>query len=356
MTDVQIDPARLEALAGTMVGYMTGAAVIAGVVLGDTLGLYHTLAGLGTASADELAATVGCNPRLTREWLDGQAAAGLVDYDAGSDRYQLSPEAGMILADEDSPAFMAGGAGSFHGMFDAVPKLVDAFRGDGGLPWSAHHPVMYDAVARFFRPGYRTNLVDEWLPALVGVPERLRAGARIADVGCGYGHSCLLMAEAFPTATVTGIDFHEPSIARATAIAAESGLGDRVSYVVADGGSYDGEFDLICFFDCLHDTGDPIAIARHARDHLADEGSVMLVEPFALADRGANIADNPAAIMYYHASTFLCTPCSLSQPGAAGLGAQSGPVRMADVFAEAGFSSFEAVHSSMFNIVYQAKA
>ena len=355
-TERPIEASRLEALAAQMVGHLTGAAVTAGVVLGDQLGLYRTLDACGVVTADGLAERAGCHPRLVREWLDGQSAAGLVEYEAAADTYRLTGEAAMILADEDSPAFMAGGAASFQAMFHAVPKLLDAFRGDGGLPWGEHHPVMFESVARFFRPGYRTNLVAEWLPALDDLIPKLAVGGAVADIGCGFGHSCLLMAEAFPHAKVAGFDFHEPSIARARQLASEAGLAERVRYEPLDATSYSGEFDLICFFDCLHDMGDPVAVARHAREHLREGGSVMLVEPFALPDRPANLTANPAAAMYYHASTFLCTPCSLAQPGRAGMGAQSGPTRMGEVMAAAGFSRFDAVHTSPFNVVYQAKS
>ncbi|MFN0089231.1 MAG: class I SAM-dependent methyltransferase [Acidimicrobiales bacterium] len=351
-----MDPAKVEALAGQLVGFMTGGAVCAGVVLGDELGLYRAMADGETRTANEVAAAVGCHPRLVREWLDGQAAAGLVSYDAEQDGYRLGAEAALVLADEDSPAFLAGGVAMFQALFDAVPKLVEAFRGGGGLAWGEHHPSMYKAVARFFRPGYRTNLTANWIPALDGVAAKLAAGGSVADVGCGFGHSCVVLAEAFPQAEVYGYDFHEPSIREARENAARAGLGGRVQFEAASSTAYSGSYDLICFFDCLHDMGDPVGIARHAREHLATDGTVLLVEPFALANRAENIAGNPAAALYYHASTMVCTPCSLAQEVGRGMGAQAGEAGMRAVFTEAGYSQFRVAHTSPFNVVYEAKA
>ncbi|MEZ5410382.1 MAG: class I SAM-dependent methyltransferase [Acidimicrobiales bacterium] len=352
-----IDLGKVEELAGHMVGLMTGAAVVAGVIVGDRLGLYRAMAEAGTGlSADEVAHRAECHPRLTREWLDGQTGAGLVSFDPAADTYALTPEAALVLAHEDSPAFLAGGAGTFEAIYHAIPKLMGAFRGDGGLAWGDHHESLYGGVARFFRPGYRTNLVNEWIPAMDGVAAKLAEGGTVADVGCGFGHSCTVLAEAFPQSEIWGFDFHAPSVEAARANVGELGLGGRVQFDVASSTGYDGSFDLICFFDCLHDMGDPVGIARHARSRLAPGGSVLLVEPFALDGRAANLAGNPAAAFFYHASTFLCTPSSLAQDVARGMGAQSGESGMRTVFEEAGFASFERIKESPFNIVYQARA
>ncbi len=358
MTDTTnaIDIEKVEALAGSVVGLMTGAAVCAGIAVGDELGLYRTLADADRLSAAELAQRAGCNARLTREWLDGQAAAGLIGFDAASDTYSLSPEAVMVLADEDSPAFLAGGAGSLGSLYIDMQKLLSAFRSDGALAWGDHDECLYRGVARFFRPGYRTNLINAWIPSLDGMVDKLQHGGKVADVGCGFGHSCTVMAEAYPNAEIVGFDFHAPSIDEARRITEEAGLSDRVAYAVSSSTAYEGTFDLICFFDCLHDMGDPVSIARHARTRLADGGTVLLVEPFALDGRAENIANNPAAGFFYHASTFLCTPSSLAQEGARGMGAQSGESGMRAVFEEAGYTHFRRAHVSPFNIVYEARA
>ncbi len=355
VTSTEVDFTKVEGLVGHLVGLMTGSAVCAAVALGDRLGLYRLMNGCGPMSADQLAQKSNCNPRLVREWLDSQAAAGLVAYEASGDTYNLSPEGALVLADEDSPTFLAGGVGVLESMYVDLPKMVAAFQGDGKVAWGNHHESLYTGTARFFRPGYRTNLVADWIPAMTGMSEKLSAGGSVADVGCGFGHSCTVLAEAFPTARVHGFDFHEPSVLAARSNAKTLGLSDRVTVDVAGATSFTGPFDLICFFDCLHDMGDPVAIARHALSQLAPGGSVLLVEPFALDDRGANLTANPAAALFYSASTFLCTPSSLAQPGARALGAQSGESAMHAVFAEAGYSSFRRAHESPFNIVYEAR-
>ncbi len=350
------DLAKVEALVGTFVGYMTGGAVCAGIALGDELGLYRKLAEHGEVSADDLADALSLNRRLVREWLDGQAAAGLLGYEPLLDVYWMTPEAAMVLAEEDSPAFLAGGTPVIQAMFDVLPKLATAFRGDGGVSWGDHHSSLFPATARFFRPGYRTYLVSDWIPALTGVVDKLTKGATVADVGCGFGHSSTVMAEAFPNATIRGFDFHAGSIEAATKNATQLGVGERVSFEVAAADAFPGTYDLICFFDCLHDMGDPVGIAKHAREQLAADGTVLLVEPFALPNRGENIAGNPAAALFYNASTFVCTPNSLSQNVGLGLGAQAGTHRTKEVFDAAGYASMDVVLSTPFNLIYEAKA
>lgn len=350
-----MDMAAVEAAVGVVIGHMIGASVCAGVVLGERLGLYRAMAGFGGISAEELAGGLRLNLRLVREWLDGQTAAGLVVYDGPGDRYALSDALALVLAEEDSPVFLAGGMGLLEAMYQGLDRMATAFRGDGGFPWSEQHYSLFPATARFFRPGYKANLVSTWIPALEGVADRLAAqGGMVADIGCGFGHSSTVIASAFPKVRVAGFDYHDGSIAEASRLAADQGMGDRVEFAVADATSYDGRYDLICFFDCLHDMGDPVGIARHAADHLAPGGTVMVVEPFALDSRAANHA-NPAAAMFFHASTFLCTPNSLSQPVGRAMGAQAGEVGMRAVFEEAGYSHFRRATESPFNIVYEAR-
>ncbi len=357
MTDVDLtmDMQRLEAFVGGVVGNMIGAGVVAGVVLGEKLGLYRAMAGAGAMTADALATASGCNRRLIREWLDGQAAAGHVVYDAAADTYALPAEHAMVLADEDSPAFLAGGLVMFQTLFTDVDRVAEVMRGNGGMSWGDHHESLFPATARFFRPGYKANLIESWIPALDGVEAKLRTqGGRIADVGCGFGHSATIMAKAYPKAEVVGFDFHAGSIEAAREHAGGEGLDGRVRFEVAKANEFTGSFDLICFFDCLHDMGDPVGIARHAAEQLAPGGTILLVEPFALDGRAANIA-NPPAAMFYVASTFLCTPNSLSQEVGRGLGAQCGEVGMRAVFDEAGFTHFRRATETPFNIVYEAR-
>jgi 2-polyprenyl-3-methyl-5-hydroxy-6-metoxy-1,4-benzoquinol methylase len=353
-TTQAVDEAKLEELMGQVVGFMTGGAMCFAMWLGDELGLYRALTGSGSLTADEIAGKAGCNPRLVREWLDGQVAGGLVSWDADTGGYQLSTEAAMALADDNSPAFVARAMNAFGSLFIDINKVGDAFRGDGALSWGDHHPCLFSGTEWFFRTGYRAELPN-WIAALDGVADKLAAGATVADVGCGHGASVVVLAETFPNARVVGFDFHEPSIDTARLRAEEAGVDDRTTFTIADAKGYDGTYDVICFFDCLHDMGDPVGIARYARDHLAEDGTVMLVEPFALDDRSANLTDNPMAALLYTASSSICTPNSLSQEVGLGLGAQAGEARLRDVFAEAGFSRFRRAAETPLNLILEAK-
>jgi 2-polyprenyl-3-methyl-5-hydroxy-6-metoxy-1,4-benzoquinol methylase len=353
-TTPTVDEAKLEELMGQMVGFMTGGAMCFAVWLGDELGLYRALAGSGALTGDEIAEKAGCSPRLVREWLDGQVAGGLVAWDADTDRYELSPEAAMALADDTSPAFVARAMNAFGSLFMDITKVSDAFRGDGALSWGDHHPCLFSGTEWFFRTGYRAELPN-WIAALEGVSDKLAAGGTVADVGCGHGASAVVIADAFPQASVVGFDFHAPSIETARDRADEAGVADRTSFAVADAKGYEGTYDLICFFDCLHDMGDPVGIVRYARDHLAEGGTVLLVEPFALDDRTANLTENPMAALLYTASSSICTPNSLSQEVGLGLGAQAGEARLRNVFEQAGFTQFRRAAETPLNLILEAK-
>ncbi len=351
-----MDEAKLEQFMGMMVGYMTGSAMCFGAGLGDELGLYRAMAGAGAMNAESVASKSECNPRLVREWLDGQAAGGLIGYDAESDTYELSEEAAMALADDASPAFVARAMNAIASIFIDMPKIADAFRGDGGLAWGDHDVCLFKGTEWFFRTGYRAMLATQWIPALEGVDAKLKAGAKVADVGCGHGASVVVMAEAYPKSSFSGFDFHEPSIEVSKKRAADAGIAERTEFEVATAKSYDGTFDLICFFDCLHDMGDPVGIARYAREHLEPGGTVLLVEPFALDGRPTNMADNPMAAMLYSVSSAICTPNSLSQEVGLGLGAQAGEARLRQVFEEAGFTHFRRAAETPLNLILEARA
>jgi SAM-dependent methyltransferase len=326
---------RLAEFMGQIVGYMTGGAMCYGIWLGDELGLYGSLARIGPATADELGAEAGCHVRLVREWLDGQVAGGLIAWDDTSDRYSMSPEAVMALADDESPTFVARAMNAFVSFFIDMPKVADAFRGDGALSWGDDHPCLFAGTEWFFRTGYRAAL-PAWIAALDGVADKLTGGASVADVGCGHGASVVVLAQSFPRAHITGFDFHAPSIEIARQRAEEAAVSGQTSFEVADAKGYPGTFDSICFFDCLHDMGDPVGIARYALDHLAKDGTVLLVEPYALDGRAENIAGNPMAALLYTASSSVCTPNSLSQEVGLGIGAQAGEARLREVFEQAG--------------------
>jgi len=352
---MDIDHGKLEAFMGKMIGQMTGTALCYSVWLGDELGLYRALAGSGPRTADSVAEKTGCHARLVREWLDAQAAGGLVAYDADSDTYKLCPEAAMALADDTSPVFVARAMNALGSMFMDMQKTATAFRGDGALSWRDHHPCLFRGTEWFFRTGYRAYLTTTWIPALEGVDAKLKAGARVADVGCGHGASLVTMATAYPNSIFSGFDFHAPSIETCRKRAYEAGLGERAEFQVATATSYTGKFDLICFFDCLHDMGDPVGAARHAREHLQPGGTVLLVEPFAIDPRPKNIAENPMAALFYVASSCICTPNSLSQEVGAGLGAQAGLAKLREVFQEAGFNHFRRASQTPMNLVIEAR-
>ena len=346
---------RLGEFMGMMAGYMTGGALCFSVLLGDELGLYRAMAGAGALSAEDVAKRADCNVRLIREWLDGQVAGGLVGYEPASDAYELSDEAAMALADDSSPAFVARGMNAFRSLFIDMDKIKGAFQGDGSLSWGDHHKCLFSGTEWFFRTGYRASLATQWIPALDGVDDKLRKGAKVADVGCGHGASVVVMAEAYPKSKFWGFDFHAPSIKTSKARASEAGVSKQTTFKVASAKDYDGKFDLICFFDCLHDMGDPAGIARHAREHLDEDGTVLLVEPFALENRVQNLGGNPMAALLYTASSAICTPNSLSQEVGLGLGAQAGPGKLREVMADAGFSRFRVAAETPLNLIIEAR-
>ncbi len=305
-------------------------------------------------SSRDVADRAGCAERYVREWLNSQVAGGYVQYHAATGLYELTAEQAMILADETSPVFLPHAWQVVASMWADEDKAADAIRTGKGVAWGDHDGRLYCGVAAFFRNGYAANLVENWLPALDGVEGRLKAGARVADIGCGHGHSTVLMAKAYPNSKFYGYDVHKDSIEEARRIAEEAGVADRVEFAVADASSFtETNLDLICFFDCLHDMGHPVAAARHALQALAEGGSVMLVEP-AAADRvGDNV--NPVGRLYYAASTVLCCAHAISENGTHVLGAQAGRARLGEVFAEAGFGALTLATETPFNLILQAR-
>ncbi|WP_397452753.1 class I SAM-dependent methyltransferase [Pseudomonas sp. NA-150] len=347
-----MDEAKLNDFMGKLVSDMGGAAMLASVILGDELGLYRAMADSQLTTPEALAAKTGCNPRLVREWLNANAASGYMEHHDG--QFRLPEEQAMALGIEDSPVYAAGGASVIAALFHDKDKLVAAMRGDGALAWGDHHPCMFGGTERFFRPGYRTHLVASWLPALDGVVEKLKAGAKVADIGCGHGASTVVMAQAFPASRFVGFDYHAPSISTATQRAQEGGVADRASFTLGTAKDYpDNDYDLICYFDCLHDMGDPVGAAKHAYQALKADGTVLLVEPFANDTLDENM--NPVGRLFYAASTFICTPNSLSQEVGLGLGAQAGEARLRKVFTEAGFSRFRRAAETPFNLILEAR-
>lgn len=350
-----VDQAKLESFMGKMVGDMGAAMSGALVIVGAKLGLYKALAEIGPADSKALAAETGLSERYVREWLAAQAASGFVDYDAASGDFTLSPEQAMALADENSPVYVASAFELIASAYIDEPKISAAFRTGAGVGWHEHHECLFRGTERFFRPGYRANLVQSWLPSLEGVVDRLRGNAKVADIGCGAGASTVIMAQAFPTSRFIGFDYHEASIQRAREAAKEAGdPANLIFEVAAAKDAPGGDYDLVACFDCLHDMGDPVGAARHIHDMLKPDGTFMLVEPFA----GDSIADNmnPVGRMFYSASTMICTPGSLAQEVGLALGAQAGEARLSDVLHQAGFSHVRRAAETPFNMVIEARA
>jgi 2-polyprenyl-3-methyl-5-hydroxy-6-metoxy-1,4-benzoquinol methylase len=322
--------------------------------MGDKLGLYRALAGTGGLSPEELAERTGTAERYVREWLNAQAAGGYVQYDPDSGSYSLAPEQAVALTDSQSPAYLPGFFQIAVGSVIDSPKILEAARSGDGFGWHAHVHDVHEGCERFFRPGYNAHLMSEWLPALDGVVEKLERGARVADVGCGHGASTILMAQAFPSSTFVGSDYHEGSIDTALTRAQEAGTAGRTRFEATPAAAYGGTgYDLVTMFDCLHDMGDPVGAARHVRSTLAPDGTWMIVEPNA----GDRVEDNlnPVGRAYYGFSTLLCTPASLSQEVGLALGAQAGEARIRDVVTAGGFTRFRRAAETPFNLVFEAR-
>ena len=324
------------------------------VSLGHKLGLYKVLAGAGRLTSRQVADKAGCTERYVREWLNSQAAGGYAIYHREDGTYELTPEQALVLADSDSQFFIPNAWNVPASMWFDEDKTIETFRTGKGLGWDQHDGRLFCGVAAFFRNGYRANLVQNWLPALDGVVEQLQDGINVADVGCGYGHSTVIMAKAFPDSTFYGFDYHEESIEEARKVAADEGVSDRVHFSVATARNLpDHQYGLVCYFDCLHDMGDPVGAAQHAKQVLSPDGSVMLVEPFA----GDQVEDNinPVGRLYYSASTTLCCAHSLSEEVGAALGAEAGEEKLADIFRQAGFNFFNRAAETPFNLIIQAR-
>jgi 2-polyprenyl-3-methyl-5-hydroxy-6-metoxy-1,4-benzoquinol methylase len=348
---LQIDESKLNAFMEKAVTDMGAAMHATLVVVGDKLGLYKAMAGGDWLTPEELAARTNTAERYVREWLNANAASGYVAYDPAARRYRLPPEQAFALTVQDLP-------GAFHiisSCFKDEPKITQAFRTGEGVGWHEHDANLFFGTERFFRPNYENNLMSSWIPALDGVGPKLAAGATVADVGCGHGASTILMARAFPKTRYYGFDYHSGSIEYARHVAGRDGLLDQITFEVASSKSYpaNGGYDLVTFFDCLHDMGDPIGAARHVLSTLKPDGTWMIVEPFANDRPEEN--HNPVGRIYYSASTMICTPASLAQEVGAALGAQAGEDRIRNVVAAAGFTRFRRAAQTPFNLVFEAR-
>jgi SAM-dependent methyltransferase len=348
------DAARLQAFLNRTISDLAAGYGGVMVSLGRQLGLYEAMAHAGPLSSWEVASRTGCAERYVREWLNSQVAGGNVTYHPSSQTYELPHEHALVLADRDSPTYLAPAWEVPASMWADQPKAVAAFRTGKGVPWSDHDGRLYCGVAAFYRNAYQGQLVPQWLPSLDGVVDKLRAGARVADIGCGYGHSTVLMAEAFPESQFYGIDPHGESIAAARANAKEAGVADRIQFATGTAGTLtESDLDLICFFDCLHDLGDPVGAVRQARKALRADGTLLAIEPLARDRVEDNI--NPVSQIYYAASTTLCCAHSLSEDVGLALGAQAGESRLQQVFQEAGFTRFRKAMETPFNLILEVR-
>jgi 2-polyprenyl-3-methyl-5-hydroxy-6-metoxy-1,4-benzoquinol methylase len=348
----QPEPGEIEAFIGKVLTDLGAAFSGVLVNVGRRLGLYQAMVQVGPCTSVALGAATGIRERYVREWLANQAAGGYVTYDGEKQTYTLPPAQAMVLALEESPTFMAPAFEVASSFWLDEDKLVDAFRSGQGLGWHAHHHRLFCGTESFFRSGYRAHLLSEWLPALDGIVERLKRGARVADIGCGHGVSTILMAQAFPSSTFVGLDYHETSISTARKRAAEQGVAGNIEFETKAATEFDGrDFDLICFMDCLHDLGDPVGALKRCRAALKAEGKVLLVEPYAGAQLEENL--NPVGRMYYAASAMACVPNSLSQEVGLGLGAQAGEERLRRVANDAGFSSFRRAAQTPVNLILE---
>jgi SAM-dependent methyltransferase len=350
---MQIDSEKLNQFLGQVVGEMGAAMNAALVLIGDKLGLYRAMAGAGAMTAEELASKTGTDARYVREWLSAQAAGGYVTYNAADKSFTLPDEQAFALAMPDSPAYLPGAFHIISAVIKDEPKLLEAFRTGDGVGWDEHDAALFEGTERFFRPNYAANLISNWIPALNGIEEKLKQGARVADVGCGHGASTILMAQAYPSSQFVGFDYHGPSVGWARRSAARAGV-KNASFEVATAKDFHGaKYDFVTFFDCLHDMGDPIGAAQHVREMLNPEGAWMIVEPFAHDHLENNL--NPIGRVFYCASTMICTPASRAQEVGLCLGAQAGELRMRKVVTEGGFTRFRRATETPFNLVYEAQ-
>jgi SAM-dependent methyltransferase len=348
-----VDTDKLNAFIGRFVGDL-GATLHAGmVVIGEQLGLYRALRA-GPMTSQQLADATSTDERYVREWLSSQAAGGYVSYDEARGRFSLTPEQALTLAQDDSPAYLPGAFQLALGALKAVPRITESFKSGAGMGWHEHDQGVFCGTEKFFRPSYAGNLVGSWIPALDGAQAKLEAGALVADVGCGHGASTILMAQAYPKSLFVGFDYHAGSINVARQAADQAGLGNRVRFEQAAAKTYPGrDYDLVTFFDCLHDMGDPAGAATHVRKSLKQDGHWMIVEPFANDQLQDNI--NAVGRVFYSASTLLCTPCSRSQEVGLCLGAQAGEARIRKVVTEGGLKRFRRATETPFNLVFEAR-
>jgi 2-polyprenyl-3-methyl-5-hydroxy-6-metoxy-1,4-benzoquinol methylase len=349
-----VDENKLNEFVGKFASDLGAVLHAATVLIGDELGLYKAMADGEPVTAGELAGRTDTDERYMREWLSSQVASGYVEYDPETDRFRLPPEQAFALTNEYNPLFVPGGLQVAASTIKDAGKVAGAIREGRGLGWHEHHHDLFEGTERFFRPNYIGNLIGSWIPALDGVEEKLRSGAKVADIGCGHGSSTIIMAQEYPDSEFHGFDYHEGSIEAARRAATEAGVADRCSFEAASAKEYQGkDYDFVTVFDALHDMGDPVGAAEHVLGSLASDGTWMIVEPYAGDSLEDNI--NPVGRIFYSASTTICVPASKDQETGLALGAQAGEARMREVVAAGGFSRFRRAAETPFNLVFEAR-
>jgi SAM-dependent methyltransferase len=350
-----VDQKKLDKFLERAVGEWGAALDSLLIFIGDRLGLYKEMVNINgpiPMTPEILAAKTGTHPRMTKEWLIGQAAGGYVRYDPSKGLFTLHEEIALALTNENSPAYIQGCYQVLVSLFKDYEKIIEAMKTGKGLGWGDHHPFLFEGTERFFKPNYIANLTTKWIPSLEAMEEKLKTGAKIADIGCGHGVTTILMGKAFPKSEITGYDYHSQSIDWARRQANFEGL-QNVKFELGGSIDYDGrDYDLVTFFDCLHDMGNPSGAVRHVLDTLNDDGTLMIVEPFANDKIEDNL--NPIGRVFYAASTMVCVPASLKENGPA-LGAQAGQAAIEAIVRSAGFTRFRRAAETPFNLVFEAK-
>jgi ubiquinone/menaquinone biosynthesis C-methylase UbiE len=350
---MELNETKLHDLLGKVVTEMGAAANGPLVIIGDKLGLYKALTESGAMTSTMLANATGTSERYVREWASAQAASGYINYNAGDQTFSMTPEQGAVFGNAKSPVFMTGAFYAITSVYHDAPKIEEAFKTGEGVSWGDHNSCLFCGTEKFFSPSYEGNLINGWLPSLNGVVEKLEQGAKVADIGCGHAASTIIMAKALPKSTFIGYDFHDKSIEQAKERAKTAGVSN-ISFEVATAKNFPGEnYDLVTFFDCLHDMGDPVGACAHVKNALKPNGTCMIVEPFANDSLEDNL--NPVGRAFYAFSTTLCVPCSLNQEVGRSLGAQAGEKRLKETIQSGGFSQFRRATETPFNLILEAR-
>lgn len=350
---MELNEDKLHALLGKVVTEMGAAANGPLVIIGDKLGLFESLANNGPMNSDELASKTGTSERYIREWLSAQAASGYVDFDIEKENFFMNPEQIAVFGNRKSPVFMTGAFYAITSVYIDEPKIEKAFKTGEGVAWGDHNSCLFCGTEKFFSPSYEDNLTTNWITSLDGVDEKLRRGAKVADIGCGHAASTIIMAKEYPNSTFLGVDFHDKSIEKANLRAKEAGV-QNVEFIQSTAKDFPGkDYDFITFFDCLHDMGDPVGACSYAKDALKQDGTCMIVEPFGHDSLSDNL--NPVGRAFYAFSTSLCVPCSLNQEVGLALGAQAGEKRLRETIMTSGFSRYKKATETPFNLILEAR-